>query len=113
MPAALIMRSKGKIHESMTLYQAATCLNPQNPANLKQLGRCFFLLGKHKSALDVYDEVHKVVDTKHFIGHTHTGYDMPTTISRKFKPRNCLLDSPLACGCDDSALPSLLYAKTK
>lgn len=54
------MRSRGRIEESLTLFQAATCLNPQNPANLKQVGRCLFLLGKHKFALEVYDEVQKV-----------------------------------------------------
>lgn len=42
------------------MFQAATCLNPQNPSNLKQVGRCLFLLGKHKDALDVYDEAQKV-----------------------------------------------------
>lgn len=54
------MRAEGRIQESLTLFQAATCLNPQNPANLKQVGRCLFLLGKHKSALEVYDEVQNV-----------------------------------------------------
>lgn len=54
------MRAKGRIQESLTLFQAATCLNPQNPANLKQVGRCLFLLGKHKAAIDVYDEAQKV-----------------------------------------------------
>lgn len=54
------MRAKGRIQESLSLFQAATCLNPQNPANLKQVGRSFVLLGKHKAALDVFDEVQKV-----------------------------------------------------
>lgn len=55
------MRAKGRIQESLTLFQAATCLNPQNPANLKQVGRCLFLLGKHKAAINVYDEAQKVL----------------------------------------------------
>ena len=54
------MRAKGRIQESLTLFQAATCLNPLNPANLKQVGRSLFLLGKHRGALDVYEEVQKV-----------------------------------------------------
>ncbi len=54
------MRAQGRIQESLALFQAATCLNPQNPSNLKQVGRCLFLLGKHKAALDVYDEARKV-----------------------------------------------------
>lgn len=55
-----ILRAQGRIQESLALFQAATCLNPQNPSNLKQVGRCLFLLGKHKAALDVYDEAQKV-----------------------------------------------------
>lgn len=54
------MRAQGRIQESLELFQAATCLNPQNPSNLKQVGRCCFLLGKHKAALDIYDEAQKV-----------------------------------------------------
>ncbi|CAM9235247.1 unnamed protein product, partial [Choristocarpus tenellus] len=57
---ALIKRMEGRIHESLSLFQAATCLNPQNPSNLKQVGRCLYLLGKHKAALDVYEEAEKV-----------------------------------------------------
>ncbi|CAN0140860.1 unnamed protein product [Pylaiella littoralis] len=55
-----IMRAQGRIQESLALFQAATCLNPQNPSNLKQVGRCLFLLGKHKAALDAYDEAQKI-----------------------------------------------------
>ena len=53
---ALITRQRGEIQESMQLFQAATCLNPQNVCNLKQVGRSLYLLGKHKAALDVYAE---------------------------------------------------------
>ncbi|CAN0124042.1 unnamed protein product, partial [Hapterophycus canaliculatus] len=55
-----ILRAQGRIHESLALFQAATCLNSQNPSNLKQVGRCLFLLGKHKAAIDVYDEAEKI-----------------------------------------------------
>lgn len=58
--AAQIMRSRGRIHEALTLFQAATCLNPQNVCNIKQVGRCLSLLGKHKAALDVFEEANKV-----------------------------------------------------
>ena len=34
---ALILRQRGKIQESLTLFQSATCLNPGNIANLKQV----------------------------------------------------------------------------
>lgn len=54
--AALIKRQRGEIQDSLQLFQAATCLNPNNINNLKQVGRSLYLLGKHKAALDVYKE---------------------------------------------------------
>ena len=36
------------------------CLNPFNLRNLKQLGRSLFLLGKHKGAIDVYQEAQRI-----------------------------------------------------
>ena len=57
---ALIKRQRGEIAESLQLFQAATCLNPHNVANLKQVGRSLYLLGRHKAALDVYEEALKV-----------------------------------------------------
>ena len=46
----------GAIAESLLLFQAATALNPSNPENLKQVGRSLYLLGKHKAAIEVYEE---------------------------------------------------------
>ena len=60
MCAALILRQQGRIEESLTTFQAALCMNPLNVNNLKQVGRSLFLLGKHKTALDVYDEAEKL-----------------------------------------------------
>lgn len=57
---ALILRQQGRIEESLTTFQAALCMNPLNVNNLKQVGRSLFLLGKHKTALDVYDEAEKL-----------------------------------------------------
>lgn len=54
--AALIKRQRGDIQDSLQLFQAATCLNPNNINNLKQVGRSLYLLGKHRAALDVYRE---------------------------------------------------------
>mmetsp|Transcript_40200 Transcript_40200/g.52928 ORF Transcript_40200/g.52928 Transcript_40200/m.52928 type:complete len:430 (+) Transcript_40200:133-1422(+) len=56
----LILRQEGRIQESLTLFQAATCLNPHNVCNLKQVGRSLYLLGKHKAAVDVYEEAQKI-----------------------------------------------------
>ena len=53
---ALIKRANGELQESLTLFQAATVLNPHNVANLKQVGRALYLLGKHKAAIDIYEE---------------------------------------------------------
>jgi Bardet-Biedl syndrome 4 protein len=58
---ALIKRHEGKIAESLTLFQAATALNPHNVANLKQVGRSLYLLGRHRAAIDVYDEAQNAV----------------------------------------------------
>eukprot|EP01041_Mallomonas_annulata_P011290 gene11290-23624_t len=57
---ALILRQQGRIEESLTTFQAALCLNPQNVNNLKQVGRSLYLLGKHKTALDVFDEAEHI-----------------------------------------------------
>ena len=57
---ALIKRQRGEVAESLLLFQAATCLNPHNVANLKQVGRSLYLLGRHKPALDVYEEALKL-----------------------------------------------------
>jgi len=53
---ALIKRANGELQDSLTLFQAATVLNPHNVANLKQVGRSLYLLGKHKAAIDIYEE---------------------------------------------------------
>mmetsp|Transcript_54708 Transcript_54708/g.150747 ORF Transcript_54708/g.150747 Transcript_54708/m.150747 type:complete len:413 (-) Transcript_54708:406-1644(-) len=57
---ALILRQRGQIQESLTLFQSATCLNPNNTANLKQVGHSYYLLGKHKQAIQVYEEAQRI-----------------------------------------------------
>ncbi|KAI8467023.1 MAG: Bardet-Biedl syndrome protein 4 [Monoraphidium minutum] len=57
---ALIERQRGHIQESLRLFQQATALNPHNVSNLKQVGRSLALLGKHRQAVDVYDEAQKL-----------------------------------------------------
>eukprot|EP01064_Diplonema_japonicum_P039200 TRINITY_DN9778_c1_g4_i1.p1 TRINITY_DN9778_c1_g4~~TRINITY_DN9778_c1_g4_i1.p1 ORF type:complete len:438 (+),score=30.13 TRINITY_DN9778_c1_g4_i1:70-1383(+) len=53
---ALIKRANGELQESLQLFQAATVLNPHNVANLKQVGRSLYLLGKHRAAIGIYEE---------------------------------------------------------
>jgi len=57
---ALIKRQRGQITESLTLFQQATALNPTNVCNLKQVAKSLFLLGKHRDALEVYEEAQAV-----------------------------------------------------
>lgn len=52
------------IAESLQLFQAATCLNPHSVANLKQVGRSMYLLGKHQQAIQVYQEAERLADGK-------------------------------------------------
>ena len=52
----MILRQQGRIEESLTTFQAALCLNPTNVNNLKQVGRSLYLLGRHKLALEVFEE---------------------------------------------------------
>ncbi|DBA04908.1 TPA: hypothetical protein N0F65_006910 [Lagenidium giganteum] len=54
---AMILRHSGRIQESLQLFQAATCLNPDNKENLKQVGRTLYLLGRHTAAIEVYEEI--------------------------------------------------------
>ncbi|KIY96256.1 putative Bardet-Biedl syndrome 4 protein like protein [Monoraphidium neglectum] len=49
-----------RIQESLRLFQQATALNPHNVLNLKQVGRSLALLGKHRQAVDVYQEAQKL-----------------------------------------------------
>jgi len=56
----LILRQQGKIEESLTTFQAALCLNPLNVNNIKQVGRSLYLLGKHRNAIEVFEEAEKL-----------------------------------------------------
>lgn len=57
---ALILREEGEIQESLDAFQQCVQINQSNPTNLKQVARSLFLLGRHKAALQVYNEALKV-----------------------------------------------------
>eukprot|EP00357_Protocruzia_adherens_P018472 CAMPEP_0115007542 /NCGR_PEP_ID=MMETSP0216-20121206/21264_1 /TAXON_ID=223996 /ORGANISM="Protocruzia adherens, Strain Boccale" /LENGTH=425 /DNA_ID=CAMNT_0002374549 /DNA_START=39 /DNA_END=1316 /DNA_ORIENTATION=- len=57
---ALILRQRGKIHESLELFKWAHILNPNSIDCLKQVGRSLYLLGKHRPAIEVYNEAQKL-----------------------------------------------------
>uniref|UniRef100_T1DCK4 Putative BBS-4 protein n=1 Tax=Cupiennius salei TaxID=6928 RepID=T1DCK4_CUPSA len=56
---ALIFRHEGKIQESLELFQTCSILNT-SVDNLKQVARSLFLLGRHKNAIDVYEEASRM-----------------------------------------------------
>ena len=49
----MVLRQEGRIQESLEALHIAATLNPQNPENLKQIARSLFLMGKHKTAIEV------------------------------------------------------------
>ena len=57
---AMILRINGNIHESLEMFKKCHLLNPSNIDYLKQFGRSLYLLGRHKAAIDVYDEWLKI-----------------------------------------------------
>ncbi|KAF3819580.1 hypothetical protein GH733_015089 [Mirounga leonina] len=57
---ALIFRLEGNIQESLELFQTCAVLSPWCADNLKQVARSLFLLGKHKAAIEVYNEAAKL-----------------------------------------------------
>ncbi|KAL4700472.1 hypothetical protein H8959_014476 [Pygathrix nigripes] len=57
---SLIFHLEGNIQESLELFQTCTVLSPQSADNLKHMARSLFLLGKHKAAIEVYNEAAKL-----------------------------------------------------
>ncbi|XP_071813396.1 BBSome complex member BBS4-like isoform X1 [Apostichopus japonicus] len=66
---ALILRQEGRIQESLECFQTCSLINAQNPNNLKQVARSLFLLGRHKSAIDVYSEAARLSERDWEISH--------------------------------------------
>jgi Bardet-Biedl syndrome 4 protein len=66
----LIMREQGRIEESLTIFQAALCLNPTNINNLKQVGKSLYLLGKHREAMDVLEEAQNIDTEDRMVWHS-------------------------------------------
>jgi len=52
----LLYRHEGKIQESLVLFQAASCMNPNSIRNLKEVARSLFLLGRHSQAIHIYNK---------------------------------------------------------
>lgn len=55
-----MFRQEGKIQESFDMFQACAMMNPKNASYLKQIARSLFLLGKSKTAVDVFNEAAKL-----------------------------------------------------
>ena len=65
----MIQRQEGNIQEALDLFQTCTLLNPHSADNLKQVARCFFLLARHKAAIDVYEKAEELVSGDWEIAH--------------------------------------------
>jgi len=57
---ALILRQNGEIEKSLEILKLVEKLDPTNIINIKQIGRSLFLLGKHRAAIEVYDDALKL-----------------------------------------------------
>ena len=57
---ALIKRFRGELHDSLALFQTVAMLHPQSVTNLKQVGRALYLLGRHRTAAEMYEEAKKL-----------------------------------------------------
>ena len=69
---ALILRIKGDIHQSLDLFKKSHLLNPNNIEYLKQFGRSLYLLGRHKQAIELFDEC-LILDHKDWEIHYYKG----------------------------------------
>ncbi|RNF07534.1 Bardet-Biedl syndrome 4 protein [Trypanosoma conorhini] len=56
----LLKRRTGELTESLNLFQTAMLINPQNPANQRQVGQALFFLGEHRAAIDMFHEAQRV-----------------------------------------------------
>ena len=56
----LILRSRGEILSSLEIFKWSQKLNPLSMEIVKQVGRCLHLMGRSKSAIDVYEEALKI-----------------------------------------------------
>ncbi|KAL0967902.1 hypothetical protein UPYG_G00259430 [Umbra pygmaea] len=66
---ALILRLEGKIQQSLDLFQSCAVLMPQSSDIVKQVARSLFLLGKHKAAIEAYNEAAQLNDKDWEVSH--------------------------------------------
>lgn len=60
----LILRNQGRLEESLFTFQAAICLNIKSIDTLKQIGRSLYLLGKHRTALEMFENCERQLQEK-------------------------------------------------
>ena len=84
-----IERQRGRLSASLQLFQAATCLNPRSVANLKQVARGLYLLGKFRHSLEVYVEAKRVAPEDwqvwHNVGCCHVQLGAPDDAMDAFR----------------------------
>ena len=71
----------GEIQESLDAFQQCVVINQQNPLNLKQVARSLFLLGRHKAALQVYEEALKMCPNDWEIFHNQGKFSFDYTMN--------------------------------
>ena len=65
----LILRSRGEVLSSLEVFKWSQRLNPISMEVVKQVGRCLHLIGRSKSAIDVYDQALKLCNDDWEIWH--------------------------------------------
>uniref|UniRef100_A0A7S1QZ06 Bardet-Biedl syndrome 4 protein homolog n=1 Tax=Neobodo designis TaxID=312471 RepID=A0A7S1QZ06_NEODS len=65
----LITRIQGNLEQSLQCFQACTMLSPLSVANLKQVGRTLYLLGRHKNALEIYEDAKQYAEEDWELSH--------------------------------------------
>ncbi|XP_017775178.1 PREDICTED: Bardet-Biedl syndrome 4 protein homolog [Nicrophorus vespilloides] len=57
---AIILREEGKVQESLEAFQICHKLDMEDVDNLKEIGKCLFMLRRYRLALEAYSEAEKV-----------------------------------------------------
>ncbi|XP_003741739.1 Bardet-Biedl syndrome 4 protein homolog [Galendromus occidentalis] len=52
---ALLLRQQGKVQEALELFENCALIRP-SVETLKHMAKCYFLLGRHQDAVDVYEQ---------------------------------------------------------
>ncbi|XP_065222520.1 Bardet-Biedl syndrome 4 protein [Planococcus citri] len=68
-----IHQDNGEIQSSLKYFKKCAVINPQNIENLKQTGRCLFLLGRYQLALEMFFKAEKFCEIPDWNIYHHLG----------------------------------------